>query len=175
MIRQARETDIAAIADAYTELLTYEQQHGSNSNWQLGVYPTVAVPNEKVPAGEMYVLEDGGEICASMVLNHDQAEEYANVEWQYPGAGNEVLVIHTLCVPPSKSGHGYGRKMVEYAKAFAEKNGCTTIRIDTFAHNEPAQKLYVRNGFRIAGYGRILLQGLIDEEQIYLECEVHHA
>ena len=70
------------------------------------------------------------------------------------------------------SGHGYGRQMVEYAKKYAEGSGCTTIRIDTYAHNEPAKRLYLKNGFRIAGYGRILLQGLIDEEQVYLECEV---
>ena len=122
----------------------------------------------------MYVLQENDAICASMVLNHEQAKEYAEVDWRYPGAGDEVLVIHTLCVPPSRSGHGYGRKMVEFAQTFAERGGCTTIRIDTFAHNEPAKKLYLRNGFRIAGYGRILLQGLIDEEQAYLECEVHH-
>jgi ribosomal protein S18 acetylase RimI-like enzyme len=66
------------------------------------------------------------------------------------------------------------KKMVEYAKALAAENGCAVIRLDTFAHNEPARNLYLRNGFRIAGYGRILLQGLIDEEQVYLECEVRY-
>lgn len=63
---------------------------------------------------------------------------------------------------------------MEYARTFAAETGCSTIRIDTFAHNEPAKKLYLQNGFRIAGYGRILLQGLIDEEQVYMECEVCH-
>lgn len=47
-------------------------------------------------------------------------------------------------------------------------------RMEKYAHNEPAKKLYLHNGFRIAGYGRILLQGLIDEEQVYLEYEVNH-
>lgn len=172
MIRKAKMTDIAAIADTYTALLTYEQQNGGHSNWKLGVYPTIAVPEAKVPTGTMYVLEENGQIVASMVLNNDQAEEYAAIEWQYPGKGNQVLVIHTLCIPPQMSGHGYGRQMVEYAKKYAEESGCTTIRIDTYAHNEPAKRLYLKNGFRIAGYGRILLQGLIDEEQVYLECEV---
>ena len=63
-----------------------------------------------------------------------------------------MLVIHTLCNLPQKAGHGYGRQMVEYAKRYAAEVGCTTIRI--------------------AGYGQILLQGLIEEEQVYLECEV---
>ncbi len=172
MIRKAKMTDIAAIADTYTALLTHEQQYGGHSNWKLDVYPTIAVPEAKVPTGTMYVLEENDEVCASMVLNHDQAKEYAEIEWQYPGEGDRVLVIHTLCIPPQKAGHGYGRQMVEYAKRYAAEVGCTTIRIDTYAHNEPAKRLYLNNGFRIAGYGQILLQGLIEEEQVYLECEV---
>lgn len=35
------------------------------------------------------------------------------------------------------------------------------------------KRLYQCNGFRIAGYGRSLLQGLIDEEQVFLECPVN--
>ncbi len=171
MIRKAKITDIIAIADTYTALLKHEQQYGSNSNWKLDVYPTIAVPEAKVPTGTMYVLEENGEVCASMVLNHDQAEEYAEIEWQYPGEKDRVLVIHTLCIPPQKAGRGYGRQMVEFAKNYGAEAGCTTLRIDTYAHNEPAKRLYLNCGFRIAGYGRILLQGLIEEEQVYLECE----
>ncbi len=76
MIRKAVESDINAIADTYNDLLTYEEKHGSNSNWKLGVYPTIKVPQRKIPTGTMYVLEEYGEICASMILNHFQAEEY---------------------------------------------------------------------------------------------------
>lgn len=141
MIRKAEKKDIAAIADTYTELLTYEEQHGSSSNWKLGVYPTISVPENKVPTGTMYVLEEYGEICASMVLNHEQAEEYASVDWRYPGEGDSVLVIHTLCIPPRKAGRGYGRLMVEYARQYAAKTGCSTFRIDTYSHNEPAKNL----------------------------------
>ena len=169
-IRIADPKDIRAIADTYTALLTFERENGSHSNWQLGVYPTVEVAEAKVPAREMYVLEDGGEICASMVLNHDQADEYAGVNWLYPAEDEQVLVIHTLCIPPEKAGRGYGTQMIEYAKEFARKKRCSVIRIDTYSHNEPAKALYQKNGFRIAGYGDILLQGLIPEEQVYLEC-----
>ena len=48
MIRKAERTDIPAIADTYTALLTHEENYGSNSNWKLGVYPTSSVPEEKV-------------------------------------------------------------------------------------------------------------------------------
>ena len=172
MIRLAEEKDIEKIAETYTKLLQHEKINGSHSNWQLNVYPTVDVPKSKVPVKEMYVLEENGEICASMVINKDQAPEYSGIAWQYSAANDDVLVIHTLCIPPEKAGKGYGRKMVEFAKEYAFSNGCKVIRIDTYAHNKPAKRLYIKNGFRIAGYGRILLQGLIDEEQVYLECEI---
>lgn len=174
MIRLAKETDIDKIAETYTDLLQYEEANGSNSNWKLNVYPTVDVPKNKIPTETMYVLEEDDEICASMVLNNEQAPEYSDVQWKFPAENKQVLVIHTLCIPPKKSGKGYGRKMVEFAKEFALMHGCKVIRIDTYAHNEPAKKLYQKNDFQIAGYGRILLQGLIDEEQVYLECEVAH-
>lgn len=56
--------------------------------------------------------------------------------------------------------------------AYDDTQGCTVIRIDTYAHNHPAKLFYEKNGFRIAGYGEILLQGLIQEEQVYLECSI---
>lgn len=169
MIRKAVQQDAAAIAETYEALLLHEKAFGSNSNWQLGVYPTIRVPENKIPEGSMYVLEEQGEICASMVLNHEQAKEYAEIDWQYPAENHEVLVIHTLCIPPQQSGRGYGAQMVAFAKKFAQQMNCRAIRIDTYAHNEPAKRFYRKHGFRIAGYGEILLEGLILEEQVYLE------
>lgn len=169
MIRQATACDIEPIAQTYVELLTHEQATQSHSNWQLGIYPTEKVPQEKIPTGTMYVLEDQGQVCASMVLNHDQAPEYANIPWQYPALDTQVLVIHTLCVPPSQAGHGYASQMVAFAKEQAKKRGCSVIRIDTFAGNAPATTLYQKHGFSISGYDHILLQGVIPEEQVFLE------
>lgn len=169
MIRKAIYSDIPKIAQTYEDLLRFEEENGSSSNWKLGVYPTIRVPQSRVPEGTMYVLEEDGEICASMILNQEQAEEYASIKWAYPASSKQVLVIHTLCIPPKKAGHGYGRRMVDYAKRHAKKIGCTVIRIDTYAHNEPAKRLYQKNGFRIAGYATCLLEGLIEEELVFLE------
>ena len=81
MVRQATENDIEAIVAGYEALLTFEQEHGSQSNWVLGLYPTGKVPEKNVPLGPMIVLEEDGEICASMVLNNEQAAEYADIPW----------------------------------------------------------------------------------------------
>lgn len=172
MIRLATTKDIDAITATYTELLTYEQAHGSNSNWTLGVYPTRTVPEEKIPRNEMYVLEEDGDICASYVLNSEQASDYKKIAWLYDAPPEKVLVIHTLCVPPSKAGKGYATQMINFAKKFAAENNYAIIRIDTFAGNDPAKRLYQKNGFRLAGKGLALHMGLIEEELVYLEYKV---
>ena len=112
MIRAATAADIDAIEAGYNELLLYEQEHGSNSHWVLGVYPTRATAERAVEAGTMYVLDEAGRICASMILNSRQAAEYREMPWLYPAADDEVLVIHTLCVPSlhgrARAGHAHG-------------------------------------------------------------------
>lgn len=168
-IRLARPGDAEPVAAQYRELLEKEAREGTKSNWKLDVYPTIRVPEEKIPAREMYVLETGGRVLGSMVVNEDQAPEYGEIDWAYPAGKGEVLVIHTLCIPPSEAGRGYGSLMVRFAQDMAREQGKRGIRLDTWAHNEPAKALYAKHGFRIAGYGNIVLQGLIPEEQVYLE------
>ena len=173
MIRQAEERDIRAIAETYTALLTWEKEHGGQSNWVLDVYPTRAVPEEKVPRGEMFVLEEDGEICASMVLNQEQLPEYAQIPWKNAADPGEVLVIHTLCVPPEKAGRGFGTRMIAFALSHARELECRVIRIDTYAHNERAKALYLKNGFHLAGYADSLFMGVIPEKLAFLEKNVN--
>ena len=94
------------------------------------------------------MLEEDGQICASMILNRHQAEAYAEMDWQYPAPPEQVLVIHTLTMPPEMSGKGYGTRMVRFAMEEARRMGCKVIRLDTYVGNLPAQRLYGKLGFR---------------------------
>jgi len=171
-IRQATDADIDAVERGYTELLTHEKEHGSNSNWVLGLYPTRAVAEKGLVLKTLYVLEDAGTVRASMVLNGEEAEEYRRIPWPYPAGPGEVLVIHTLCIPPSGARRGFGKAMVEFAIRRAEETGCRVLRIDTWAENKPAISFYGKLVFRLAGKTDILLQVLIPEEQVFLERKV---
>ena len=75
--------------------------------------------------------------------------------WQYPGEGEDVLVVHTLCVPPRFAGHRYGSRMVQYAKEYAAGHGCAVVRLDTYAHNEPAKRCANGADSASQGGGRI--------------------
>ncbi|WP_273523134.1 GNAT family N-acetyltransferase [Mailhella massiliensis] len=175
MIRRAAEHDIDVVEKHYTELLTFEREHGSTTNWELGVYPTRSVAEKGVADGTLYVLEENGEVCASMLLNHVQLDVYASIDWRYPAEPDKVLVIHTLCVPPSQAGKGAGSRMVRFALDEAARRGCDVIRLDTWEHNEPAARLYRRLGFRDAGKASTLFEGLIAENLIFLEKRVEEG
>lgn len=172
MIRLAALGDVQGITQTYRDLFAHEAVHGSTTNWREGVYPSEHVPQTKIPTGTMYVLEEDGAICGSMVLNHIQPAEYRDIDWLYPAADDEVLVIHTLCISPRFAGRGYGRQMVRFAMEQAQAQGCRVIRIDTWEHNEPAKHFYAGQGFRLAGLHHCLHEGLIDEVLAYLEIRI---
>ena len=164
MVRKATKTDIDAVAESYRELLEYEEKNGSNTNWVKDLYPTRTIAEEAERESTLYVIEESGKICGSVILNHFQPEGYKKMDWSIEAEGDEVLVIHTLCIPPSMAGMGYGRKIMEFAFNMAKELECKTIRLDTFAGNVPAASFYKRLGYRLVGETVFMLQGVIEEE-----------
>lgn len=161
MIRKAELQDIDQVENCYTELLLYEQDHGANTAWQLGVYPTRATAEKAFAAGTLYVLEQDGDICASIIANQIQPEEYGNIEWECHAQPDEVFVIHLLCVRPSKAGNGFGKDMVQFAIEEGKRRNCKTVRLDTGSQNRPAAALYTKLGFKLAGTTTMAIGGLI--------------
>lgn len=161
MIRKAIAQDIDQVENIYTELLLYEQKHGAYTVWKLGVYPTRETAEKSFADGTLYVMEQEGEICASIIANQVQPEEYGNVKWKYAAQPDEIFVIHLLCVRPSKAGCGIGKAMVQSAVEKGKQLNCRTIRLDTGAQNKPAVSLYKKLGFELAGTSSMSVGGLI--------------
>jgi len=172
LIRQATRAEVEKVTQGYLELLEYEEINGSNSGWKKNIYPTFETALTAWEKGWLYVLDKEGEICASMILNQIQPEEYYQIPWQYQAEDEKVLVVHTLCVPPSKARKGYGQKMMEYAAEHAVEKGYKVVRIDTWAENVRAQALYKKLGYRIAGKAEAMLAGVIAETEYYLEVKI---
>lgn len=171
-IRLARHAYADAIEGTYDELFAYEAEHGPISNWQAGVYPTRATVDEAIVRGWMWVGVEGGAVLASMILNNRQPPEYESVRWSWRATPEKVLVIRTLVVPPSAAGRGYGSAMLDFALDWGHSHGRRVCRLDTWVGNKPAQALYQRADFRIAGKAPMKLAGLIDEEQVFLERQL---
>ena len=169
MIRAATAADIGAICAIYGEIFAQEREGVSYTQWIEGAYPTRETAERGVSAGTMYVLEENGEVLASVILNSFQAKEYYEIPWLYPAEDSEVLVVHTLCVSPRAKGRGLGTRMVDFASGVAVGRGMKVIRLDTNVRNTPAQRLYTRQGWRVAGTHHALHEGALDTELVYLE------
>ena len=129
MIRKATAADIDSVEQSYLQLLDHEALHGGHTNWVRDVYPTRATAEGALSEGTLFVLEEDGAVRGSMILNQTQLPEYAGIDWAYPA--QQVLVIHTLCIPPAQAGRGYGRAMVRFALEEAARQGCQALRLDT--------------------------------------------
>lgn len=173
MVRKAAATDMDGVEKSYMDLLAYEKEHEAFTVWQAGVYPTRATAEEGLKTGSLYVIEQAGEICASMLLNQIQPPEYRQIKWKHQVKEENVLVVHLLCVPPLKSGHGYGTEMMQFAVQKGKKMGCRTIRLDTGKQNTPAVALYTKLGFALAGTASMAIGGAIEHHNhLFFELNI---
>lgn len=151
MIRKATLSDLDQVERCFTELLTYEQEHGSYTSWKLNIYPTRETAEQGLAEDRLYVMEQDGEICACMIASSDQPLKFHFIEWKYFVLPDEAMVIHLLCVRPSRARRGIGESMVRFVIEEGRKRNCKAVRLDTGEKNTPARALYTHLGFEYAG------------------------
>ena len=135
-----------------------------------GVYPTESFARKALAAGDLFVLEDGGKICATARINQEQVPEYADGDWLYSDASDdEIMVLHTLVVDPQIAGHGYGRAFVAFYEQYAKEHGCPYLRMDTNAINTAARRFYAKLGFRESGIVGCTFNGIPGVRLVCLE------
>ena len=164
VIRKATKEDVAGAAACYEALFDREDAYGPTTHWQRGVYPTYETARVSEEQGILFVYEKDGEILASMRINHEQNEAYALADWKYPAEGDEVMVIHTLCVHPKVAGQGIGQEMIAWGCDYGRSIGCKVFRWDTCASNVPACTLYKKLGHEVVGVVDTWLEGVIPEK-----------
>ncbi len=81
-----------------------------------------------------------------------QGPEYADVPWHY---GVNPACLHRVAVRPDTSGKGLGRAILAFAKDEGRRLGCDCFRVDTYAQNERALKLFASGTVREAGTFRL--------------------
>ena len=172
MLRKALKNDEDAIVRVYDEILKFQSQNINYTNWQKGLYPTRETAIEALNAGTIYVGEEMGEITGCVILNNSQPKEYSVIPWSISAKENEILVIHTLCILPSKAGRGLGKKYVNDIEKIAKDFDYKTIRLDTYEKNEPAIALYKKQGYSFAGKTDFNFQNCILETLVCFEKKV---
>lgn len=103
----------------------------------------------------MFVLEENGEILASVILNSKANESYRLVNWSREVPDEKVLIIHVLAVSPKHAGKGLGTKMMQYILDYAKEIRMQAVRLDVISNNSSAEHLYQKMGFRFVQTQRL--------------------
>jgi ribosomal protein S18 acetylase RimI-like enzyme len=98
---------------------------------------------------ELYVLEKEGEVRGAVVISTQMDDFYRVINWLTPSSKNGYL--HRLCVHPESQGKGYARKLLDFAEDQLKKQGCLSVRLDTFSKNHRNQRLYEARGYKKLG------------------------
>lgn len=147
VFKKAKPEDFHRIKQFYWDLIDEMRDQNDKIGWKKGIYPTDLFLDESLDNGELFVLEEEGGLCSSVILNSACNAGYAGVPWSIECNADEILVPHALAVSPSKQGKGIGRyfmgEILELAKAEKKK----TMRLDILGTNTAAERLYTGCGF----------------------------
>jgi GNAT superfamily N-acetyltransferase len=114
------------------------------------LYPTRERFLSDVSAASLYLALMGQErVIGAFTLDQNQDAEYASVQWTM--SNGSVAVVHRLMVDPDYQGRGIAQEMMRFAEHAAWSVGCGVMRLDAFASNPQALRLYRTLDYRDAG------------------------
>ena len=154
-IRVAADDDVR-VAMELVRACIVEMRRDGIDQWD-DLYPDEMTLRADIRERTMYVTSDDAGVCGTFVLNEYQLPEYVDAFWTI--TDTPVAVVHRLMVHPRKQHQGIARQLMDAAELHALALGFGAIRLDAFAHNPRALRLYEYLGYRDAG-GVMLRKGL---------------
>ena len=138
--------DLAPLKDMYRRIVQNMEAQGL-SIWD-DRYPCEFLEDD-INSKRLYVLLDNGRLVSAFALCDANAGARA-VQWKEARA--KALYLDRLGVDIHHTQQGIGRFMLAKAKELAKRSGTDYLRLFVVDINEPALKLYTKNGFaRAAG------------------------
>ncbi|MCH5349731.1 MAG: GNAT family N-acetyltransferase [Oscillospiraceae bacterium] len=147
-IRIACMDDFDNVREFYYTVIDGLKDAEYSPDWKKDIYPTQEYLAESIRKGELYVGETDGKIVSCMVVNHEYNEGFGKINWSVDARDGELYVVHILGVLSEYSGRGIATQMVQRVIETARENGIKTIRLDVLDGNLPAEKTYVKSGFK---------------------------
>jgi len=146
-IRAGHQEDIEQIMELIARCVR-KMQDGGSDQWDES-YPNREVISGDLERGTLYVCEEAGDVAGIIVLDENQAEEYSAIDWMQNEGPH--LIMHRLAVHPQIQGKGIARRLIAFAEDYAARGGYTSIRLDTYAKNTSALKLYNSLNYDLRG------------------------
>lgn len=141
-LRKAREYETAVVAQLY--------KGGAMSDFSVWDenYPTPEHARNDCRLGNLYVLENNGNIIGAVSVESDH--EFDDMEcWSIKG--ENTVEIARIVIAPAYQGKGYAVKMVELMVKHLSANGIKSVHLLSAKSNIPATKTYSRLGFDTVG------------------------
>ena len=160
ILRKATDRDVSAAAEIYDLARGYMREAGNRDQWS-GVYPSGADVLEGIVYGESFVVEDGGEVVATLQFRIGREPCYDVIEGGEWKNSLPYGVIHRIAVKY------HGRGIVDFCFSECSKL-CPNLKIDTHRDNLPMQRVLARAGFEYCG---IIHLDDGSERLAYQKCE----
>lgn len=171
-IRKAKADDIDGIEKIYNDIHTAEESGEQTIGWIRDVYPVRATAEAALQRDDLFVLENGGELLGTAIINKIQVDVYKDGKWEYEAADDEVCVLHTLVISPFAKGRGCGSTFVKFYEDYALQHGCHELRIDTNERNSAARAMYKKLGYNEIGIVPTVFNGIPNVMLVMLEKRV---
>lgn len=137
-LRKAKATDLDCILTLYTEAIGRE-----GCVWD-EEYPGANFLRSDLAAGDLYVLEDGGEIIGAVSL--EQEREYDDLA-DFAITDETEREIARVVIAKEHSGKGLAAKMLQMLFDTLKAEGLRGIRLSVASCNEAAMRTYKKLGF----------------------------
>ena len=147
-IRTAVMDDFENVKEFYYSVIDGLKDAEYSPDWKKDIYPTQEYLSDCIKNNELYVGKIDGRIVSSMAVNHEYNEGFSKIGWSVDAEDSELYVVHILGVLSEYSGRGIATQMVQNVIETARENGIKTIRLDVLDGNLPAEKTYVKSGFK---------------------------
>ena len=147
-IRLAEARDMEALDALFSHARAAIARLGIDQ-WQDG-YPERACIARDIDLGDAYAFEVDGALAGYMaaMLNPEPIYDALRGRWLCQGP---YLTVHRMAIEDGYRGSGLSVFMLDFAREYARKNGCASVRADTHRGNRAMRGLLEKCGYCFCG------------------------
>jgi ribosomal protein S18 acetylase RimI-like enzyme len=142
-IQLADTQDLSLLMEVVRGCISVMENQGIHQ-WD-NLYPDEKTLRNDIDTKTLWVARINGCIGGMIVLNEHQNSQYMLSKWQYSG---RILVVHRLMVAPAFQNQKLATQLMQFAEDYAAANQYDAIRLDAFADNPFALRLYRKLGYQ---------------------------
>lgn len=141
-LRPARQADLPQLNGVYRAVIRHMEQGGLKI-WD-EIYPCCCFPQD-IAEERLFLLRDGEALAGAFALC-GECQGGAGMQWADPSG--RALYLERLAVAPAYLGRGLGGRLLREAAGLARTARACALRLLVVDTNQPAIRLYRKNGWK---------------------------